>query len=95
MRNMSEVHRDIDWPDMEQQLQALYSLRVEGVIGEGGFGRAYKVMDCSGADKVVKFDSTPGFNVKSWEPFVAASLSSSVSVSLQYVVCHHVWGVQR
>ena len=61
---MSEVHRDIDWPDMEQQLQALYSLRVEGVIGEGGFGRAYKVMDCSGADKVVKCDGTPGFNVK-------------------------------
>ena len=44
-----------DWASKEKKLKTLYKA-VVGTLGEGGFGRAYRVIDKSGADKVVKIN---------------------------------------
>ena len=48
----------INWAGLEQELYSKYNMRVAKMLGQGGFGRAYLVVDASGADKVVKFDTT-------------------------------------
>ena len=49
---------EADWSDLEGQLCAMYNLRIVKMLGEGGMARAYKALDASGADKVVKVNTT-------------------------------------
>ena len=44
-----------DWASKEKKLKARYK-KLVGKLGEGGFGRAYRVIDKSGAEKVVKIN---------------------------------------
>ena len=48
----------IEWAGLEHELYCVHNKRVVALLGEGGFGRAYHVLDKTGADKVVKLDTT-------------------------------------
>ena len=58
LRSSQSLPPEPDWEQLIAQLAAR-GYQVKTTLGEGGFGRAYKCIDDSGAEKVIKV-STAG-----------------------------------
>lgn len=59
LRSSQSLPPDPDWDHLKAELAA-QGYQVKKILGQGGFGRAYKCIDRSGAEKVIKAAAAGG-----------------------------------